>query len=645
MPREDQKIALMRELREDSLERSRDFWKEAQKTKEKLDKETNDTKKAELQIQYQDLVQREAYQRNFASQVGSKILSGDVGGADMRLVAFCAEPSPDALSALSASGAIKIDTPKGFSGAAQGALAEAAGSIGLRTQSIQLMRDAMYRLCEGAMNGYLGNAAFETLHRRFQNSMVAILAIEQLTGAVRAPALTLNSSASVGPPAKQIADMTDRVIKARSDLRKAESDKTLADYELEKANTGLKTAQENHKSADDAHKKAVAENEAAEEGKPKPHDATAIKALEDARDGAKTKETNATTAQANADQSVKDAEKNLTDRQETLAELERGLKDMRLGKADAFAHGHIEEVWADEISATRDMFFVAQSVEKIVTDFYDQGYVQEVCTTIFTSMVDGEIDERTFDQFAEQFAIPNGEDPKALTNRWINVPELCLDHIAQIADEEKKKATQQRQFILTQQEHLDQQQKLLDDRARAQKKAAARNANEVEMIRKSHQLQIEKIKKDNKEETDELKTKLSEAEAKFTNALGVASPENIELIESFDVVTSQIGNLEKAQLLTAWEETNSKDAKEICNRSTRKNQAKRILGSDATLTRDQCRETVGQLLRDYEQEQLNISDLKAKAETFNSQAKRALDDIEDLKKLFDETEENKSPPK
>jgi hypothetical protein len=98
----------------------------------------------------------------------------------------CAMPSPDAMAAAAASGS--------FSGEAQGASAggamaigESTTSIGLRTQSIQLLRDALYRMCEANANGGLDPIEYGIMMRRFQTNMIAILAIEQLTGAVVAP--------------------------------------------------------------------------------------------------------------------------------------------------------------------------------------------------------------------------------------------------------------------------------------------------------------------------------------------------------------------------------------------------------------------------------------------------------------------------
>src|SRR5262245_1696768 len=76
------------------------------------------------------------------------------------LPVVCAEPSPDALSALSSGFGLSGSYKDKAELANSLSLAEAAGSIGLRTQSIQLMRDAMYRLCEGYMAGAIDPLAF-----------------------------------------------------------------------------------------------------------------------------------------------------------------------------------------------------------------------------------------------------------------------------------------------------------------------------------------------------------------------------------------------------------------------------------------------------------------------------------------------------
>ncbi len=109
---------------------------------------------------------------------------------------YCAEPSPDALAAYSASlGFGFSDSTKKAASLSQ-ALQSSAASIGLRTQSITLMRDALYRMCEAYMNNSLDRAQVAVLLNRSQDLTAVILAVEQLTGATAANQALLTSTAS-----------------------------------------------------------------------------------------------------------------------------------------------------------------------------------------------------------------------------------------------------------------------------------------------------------------------------------------------------------------------------------------------------------------------------------------------------------------
>lgn len=119
--------------------------------------------------------------------------------ADTDPHAVCAMPSPDALAAAAAAGGLNVEASEANTGSAGGAatfgIGESAASIGLRTQSIQLLRDAMYRLCESYANGAINSVQYNVMMRRHQNNMIAILAIEQLTGAVAAQNVAVSASA------------------------------------------------------------------------------------------------------------------------------------------------------------------------------------------------------------------------------------------------------------------------------------------------------------------------------------------------------------------------------------------------------------------------------------------------------------------
>jgi hypothetical protein len=124
------------------------------------------------------------------------------GGGDV----VCAEPSPDALSAF-ASAASGGAAAQGYGSAAvAAALSEAASSVGLRTQSITLMRDALYRICEAYYNSELTEADVKLLLTRSQDLTATVVSIEQLTGAVVAQHAALGGSTSAASSAAMVAN-------------------------------------------------------------------------------------------------------------------------------------------------------------------------------------------------------------------------------------------------------------------------------------------------------------------------------------------------------------------------------------------------------------------------------------------------------
>ncbi len=133
--------------------------------------------------------------------------------------AFCAEPSPDALIAFAAAGS-------GGASVAGKAIdlslsqQQAVASIGLRTQTIQLLRDGMYRLCESYASGAIDDEDMVLLQRRYQHLMLGLLAIEQVTGPVTAQQVALGgqSAASIG---KSLAEIAKVLAEAAGEQSKA----------------------------------------------------------------------------------------------------------------------------------------------------------------------------------------------------------------------------------------------------------------------------------------------------------------------------------------------------------------------------------------------------------------------------------------
>lgn len=112
-------------------------------------------------------------------------------------VLVCAEPSPDAMSAYAAELAGKVGVPDKVAAEFVGSFHEGSSFVGLRTQSIQLLRDESYRLCEANMNGFINKEEYSILLRRQQRITVALLAIEQLTGAIKPQNISINTKGVV----------------------------------------------------------------------------------------------------------------------------------------------------------------------------------------------------------------------------------------------------------------------------------------------------------------------------------------------------------------------------------------------------------------------------------------------------------------
>lgn len=125
---------------------------------------------------------------------------------------YCSEPSPDALAAFTAAAGLGASSPAQGTLSATASGTSSVASIGLRTQSITLMRDALYRMCEAYGNGKLSGPQVMTMLSRSQDLTAVVLATEQLTGAVVAQQAALSGSAS--------ADATS-VITATSQLLEA----------------------------------------------------------------------------------------------------------------------------------------------------------------------------------------------------------------------------------------------------------------------------------------------------------------------------------------------------------------------------------------------------------------------------------------
>lgn len=155
--------------------------------------------------------------RSVIGSEGQLVLDDE--GDPVESVSVCAEPSPDALksSALELGGKA---SKEGVDAALEAVFkrSETQQYVGLRTQTIQLLRDAYFRLCEAFMNDGIDAIAYDVLQRRFQSQIIALLAVEQLTGAAVAGQ---QATAEIGATeVARIAGSLEESEKILRDLRK-----------------------------------------------------------------------------------------------------------------------------------------------------------------------------------------------------------------------------------------------------------------------------------------------------------------------------------------------------------------------------------------------------------------------------------------
>jgi len=109
---------------------------------------------------------------------------------------ICAEPSPDAFMALVASGGADLTVGQKKLGA-QASMAENVGALGRRTQTIQLLRDVLYRACEAYMNGVIDKSEYRKIMVGYDELVITLVAIESLGGTDKGPLPTVGGTATV----------------------------------------------------------------------------------------------------------------------------------------------------------------------------------------------------------------------------------------------------------------------------------------------------------------------------------------------------------------------------------------------------------------------------------------------------------------
>ena len=290
---------------------------------------------------------------------------------------YCSEPSPDALAAYAAALGIGATTNAGEAASAAGGGQGSAASVGLRSQSITLMRDALYRMCEAYVNGAIGPAQIASLLGRSQDLTAVILAVEQLTGAPTADQAALTGTTSADSTATSLANqalldilVTDQNRKEER-LSKANADLTKAKVDLDAASTKLQNARKtrdqiNNDANATAREKEDADNEVA--------------FLESERSRAQGTVNSATDRVANAQKALDTA---IQRREATEAKQNAAAAAASAGTtSSADFSGHSPHSPLDK-QATGE---IAKAVEKMVLTVLSKDYTDESCMALITYM-------------------------------------------------------------------------------------------------------------------------------------------------------------------------------------------------------------------------------------------------------------------
>lgn len=197
-----------------------------------------------------------------SGRVGESSLSAPIV-TNRRIV--CAEPSPDAVTAIASSIDASLRGAGTFSG---GATAEAAGkigntlsetveNIGERTQVIQLLRDSLYRACEAYSNGAIDEFGYSLILGQIDLFMLQLVAADSLGrakgGEEVAAAQTLVDQRSIAvTKARRSFEEADRKLTAlerrrslattlQNEKRLIEGDQAALGTRVNNANTELNT--------------------------------------------------------------------------------------------------------------------------------------------------------------------------------------------------------------------------------------------------------------------------------------------------------------------------------------------------------------------------------------------------------------------
>jgi hypothetical protein len=310
--------------------------------------------------------------------------------AEDRVRMFCAEPSPDALSAYAASLGLSLSLQGKGDASVNQAFSESAANIGVRTAGIQALRDITFRNCESYLNGGITAFGLETMQRRFQSTLVSVLAIEQLTGAVREANVALSSKAS-GVDVAALATISDNVIASKAALDKAATTQSGAHKKTTAADQTVKDLK-TQMAADEL---TVNELLKIPEDKRTPAQKTTIADLEELKEKTLSAIADAKTALSEEKASDKDKQEKQADYDTMIAVRSAAISGGGSTSSTALSTPAVRTKVLDKDTVQ----VVSEAVRSIVNDTLQLGFGREVCTTYYGRLIG---DKRVFDSLTTQ---------------------------------------------------------------------------------------------------------------------------------------------------------------------------------------------------------------------------------------------------
>jgi hypothetical protein len=285
---------------------------------------------------------------------------------------YCAEPSPDAIAAYAQAAALGVSIPGQGAGSGAGASQSDVAGIGLRTQSITLMRDALYRLCEASANDTVSSISATQLMGRSQDLTAVVVAVEQLTGATVAAQAALTHSANSNATATAIGG-ADQIDAANKNVERKEATRQRAETEL----SAKKEEVHNQDKVVTAANQAAADET---DETTKPGLEANAKTEQDKLDTLKREQANLETRLSNA-QEAESRARDIADKVASQGAAADTSAGAGTSGSSAFSENGSAQGLTD-VSAKE----VAQSVENMVTTVLNKDYTGADCMVLLTNL-------------------------------------------------------------------------------------------------------------------------------------------------------------------------------------------------------------------------------------------------------------------